>query len=281
MEQLLYYHIKMTCPTGYSKYEFLCVKNCPQGWHDNGISCTKPKSTPRTNVGPQTSCGNDAIKLGNNCYANCPGGFEQFPPGSSTCRAKCPDGWTDNGASGSCEIANPKSYGRGGGHVSNDLCKSSWNVPNCEECIGLWYPPCATGFSNSGCNLCLRGCPNVTFPSNSIGGKNWIKTEDGKACYRAYFTRRAFPPTLCPANSSTIPSMTGCFTDCPTGFTGTSTTTCTATCPSGFTDGGDVCIKDVQNIPIDGKTFTLSIYVIIIGVIVFIIVIALAIYFGT
>jgi hypothetical protein len=56
---------------------------------------------------------------------------------------------------GDCILA-ADSYGRGTGYVSEERCKDKRKVSSCTKYGGLWYEKCRSGYTNSGCCICVR-----------------------------------------------------------------------------------------------------------------------------
>lgn len=108
----------------------ICWPNCPDGFTDFGVGCTKPSSygngvgyiptlnacpngshdvagtcwtnnfpwTVSVNIGDRgSSCNNSDTNIAGLCYAKCKPGFHSV--GGNICSPNCPDGWTDSGVS--------------------------------------------------------------------------------------------------------------------------------------------------------------------------------------
>ena len=108
------------------------------------------------------------------CYLKCDrfGNYERF---GVDCHQNCNHGWSNQGAF--CNRASDSDYGRGVGTIPHISCKwYGWNpIPKCkspkcpssrrDNCLGLCYPPCKSGYDRFGCNICTRNCKAQGYAS--------------------------------------------------------------------------------------------------------------------
>jgi microsomal dipeptidase-like Zn-dependent dipeptidase len=152
------------CRPGFHGLGPMCHKNCPSGFADTGLHCTKPPAYGRGTGylldNERARCERDHPQGCEQCgapfYPRCRRGFHAF--GCNVCTPNCPAGMTDIGVS--CQKNG--SYGRGvgyAGHTDDRGACERDHPGGCEQCGAPLYPKCRAGFHPVGCNVCSPNCP--------------------------------------------------------------------------------------------------------------------------
>lgn len=164
------------CKAGYSSFENICVEQCPAGYADKGVQCTKPTVTKREEYYIGSHCQLAYPAQGCECiealwYPICP---ENYIGVGKLCEPTCPNGMKDKGHS--CEKLSYAVV-----DVVSPLCKDGQENYG-DKC----YPVCEYGFEGSG-PICWTGCPyQDAFDCGAICTnsktlcENFIR-EDGKS----------------------------------------------------------------------------------------------------
>lgn len=108
------------CASGYVNWDCcICATQCPDGFGDTGLYCTKPSAYGRGAGYPlwqKDKCNQEHQDVGG-CekngalyYPKCKANYHNV--GCCVCSPNCPDGWSDIGVS--CK--KPQQYGRGTGY---------------------------------------------------------------------------------------------------------------------------------------------------------------------
>lgn len=155
------------CNPGFSGVGPVCWANCPDGYPDYGVGCSKPASYGN-GVGrlpdkgacdpgqrdDGTSCWEDL-----HCNTSCPGGGPWY--NVANCRTEC----------------------SGCGCIKKTLMDRGLSCKEGEEFMygGICYPNCRPGFHNVGGNVCSPDCPPNT-------------TDIGAACQKNTYDRGAGTP---------------------------------------------------------------------------------------
>jgi len=205
-----------TCPSGTTLISGQCYNACPSGWSvdTNTTQCIQ-------------NCPTGATTVGNTCEA-CPGGFPNR--NGSTCYANC---------AGTVNPSNPAQCLNCSAGTLNASTAQCTNVcPAGSNLIGgQCYTACPAGFAINGSaatsTQCIQTCP---------AGQTQTATQCLDACPAGFPNLRTSTQTTCYADCPGGTTVVGtnnntnfalCRTNCPSGYTATSSTLCTGTCAGG------------------------------------------------
>ena len=157
------------CRQGFHGFYTICSRDCPAGFRDVGLYCTKPDAYGRGTgwsplgqgkAGCESSDDPGAKQYG--CeqwtgtfpltdlwYPKCAPHFHNV--GCCICSPDCPAGWDDAGVS----CRKPDTYDRGVGVVASQCSATEDNFG------GVCYPKCRDGYYPFGVT-CYSSCPNGT-----------------------------------------------------------------------------------------------------------------------
>ena len=193
-----------------------CYKNCPDGYHNDGLTCRKVDVGIKKTLSDRQVCNVDEELITGLCYPKCRDGFKGVGP---VCWGVCPSGQTDIGVS--CQKNNP-------------IMRSTTPKPlKCQsdqdEDAGLCYPKCQAGYNGVG-PICWNTCP--------LG-----MTDIGVSCQKNGPINRAGNPQApsCRTDQETDAGL--CYPKCPSKYKGVGPV-CWNACPSGMTDIGVSCQKN-------------------------------------
>lgn len=148
---------------------------------------------------PASSCPSGYEKDGGLCYPTCAQGYYGVGP---VCWQSCPSGFADTGL----DCLKPSAYGRGAGYVLWDLSSCNNDNPQgCEKWGALYYPKCASGFSNFACCICSPNCPSGM-------------TDVGISCAKNSYGRTAGIPLKCGPGQQLYGGI--CYPECSGGYQG-------------------------------------------------------------
>jgi hypothetical protein len=167
-----------------------CYKDCPAGYHNDGLTCRKTGVGIKKNLFQRQHCRDDEEKIGALCYKKCKENYKGVGP---VCWGRCPGGMTDIGV----------------GCQKNGLINRSMHpkAPQChtdeEKQAGLCYKHCKDGYKGVG-PVCWRRCPQ--------GMK-----DIGVSCAKHSYGRGAGHPLICGAEK---PDKIGalCYGACSEGY---------------------------------------------------------------
>ena len=241
------------CPSGYAVAPDAtqCVSNCPSGTTPNATQCVGGTCPSGTNL------------ISGQCYSACPSGYSinGSATSSTQCIQNCPSGSTATATT--CEAC-PSGFPTRSGSICYANCTGTVNPNNIAQCLS-----CTTGTLNASTAQCTNICPTGTnlisgqcygaCPSGyQINGSATTSTQciltcptgTGLAstatqclglCPSGYPNLRTSTQTTCYAACPAGFSVAGtnnntnyaiCRSNCPSGYTATSSTTCTGTCPT-------------------------------------------------
>ncbi len=186
--------------------------NCSAGtaaMNVRGASVAAPTPS-RTDGIPIDSCdhwGPGYERSGELCYPRCRDGYSGSGP---LCLTNCPSGYRDDGL----YCFKPESYGRGVGtpmdikttcsyYKGTKVVKSCKTTSTCgskEECLGLCYNSCRSGYYAAGCNVCSPRCPSGM-------------TDIGVSCEKGSYGRGAGKPLTCRSGMEYDAGL--CYWPCP------------------------------------------------------------------
>jgi hypothetical protein len=110
------------------------------------------------------------------CYPRCDPGYSRI---ADRCYINCPSPYSTV----AFHCGKPTTYGRGAGYAIWDKskCESAHGSGNCEQCLAMYYPKCAPGYREAGCNLCEwdGGCPSGTVDVGAMCQRSSYSTGVG------------------------------------------------------------------------------------------------------
>ena len=266
----------MTCPEGEELDAGLCYKRCDEGYTGIGPVCWGNCSNNTTDIGAicnkksygrgvgttPTECSADKEKDALLCYKKCETNYKGIGP---ICWGICPSGFGDAGNF----CSKPKPYGRGGGHITKDICERSRDrgarTNGCERYGALWYPRCDMKYHNVGCCICSPDCPSGF-------------SDRGEFCAKPSYGRGVGTPLDACDHDKEIDAGL-CYKKCEPRYKGVGPI-CWGECGGETTDSGSFCTKKtygrgVGTIPKYNYTWLWIILGIILAVIVFIIILSI------
>jgi C1A family cysteine protease len=234
------------CRPGFHGLGPVCWQNCPEGWADDGATCSAPliskaKTSHSRGAGVPMTCGDNEQQDSGLCYPRCREGFKGVGP---VCWASCPAGYSDDGAT--CRkdaVIQPKpSQGRGVG-TTPTVCG-----PNRELNAGLCYESCRTGFHGVG-PVCWQNCPTGFRDDGAYCAKP--SSYPRGAGYPWAFGDRPFDLTQ--ARDRCVKENRNCeqngliwYPTCRAGFSAAGCCTCSPNCQEGMSDIGVSCQKQTS-----------------------------------
>jgi hypothetical protein len=211
------------CRTEYHGAGPMCWGNCPEGFHDDGMTCRKDvviQSKPSYGRGAGTVPKNcDAGKENDAglCYPVCRAGYHGVGP---VCWESCPSGYHDDGAT----------------------CRRDARIISANNSSCPWYDKCGLTLKK-GCSTCPAGYHNdgctCRIDANIYGKKS-------------YGRGAGTVPKNCGTGKEYDAGL--CYPSCRTGYHGVGPV-CWGNCPSGYHDDGATCRKDavIQSKPSYGR----------------------------
>lgn len=238
---------KKTCPPGYEDNGLAGCKNamfddCPEGTWGVGAVCFKnirsAKAVPAT-CPPGTNLGDVNVDGLGFCYDNC-GPDEERVLGGTTCRKKCPDGYSDTLGGVAC--ATGWGCPSGTTWTAPWVCTKNFHLAGVKSLVD--HGVCPPGYTKKGA-LCYENCK-----STAAGDPYDEYTSDSITCSR-----------ICPpgTNDTGLGCTNSAFKACPPGttgfgaFCGKSTHHLTphslidvGQCPPGYNNVGGICYKNCE-----------------------------------
>jgi|LauGreStaDraftv2_3_1035109.scaffolds.fasta_scaffold02418_2 hypothetical protein len=159
------------------------------------------------------SCAVDRDRIGILCYSKCGTNSKRV---GYDCHSVCPSDMRDDGL-----FCRKSEYGRGAGYALWDEGKcNKENSQGCEINGALWYPKCASGYSNFGSSICRPNTPNCE--ALGLGGR--VDLSCAKKVGIGVPT-----PGVCGSGQQLDVGL--CYSNCNTGYTGAGPV-CWGQCPT-------------------------------------------------